>query len=258
MKKIIILCLVLMVLVIPVSATKDLAADLVVDYGGLLTASEEAELDAQLQDVCREYDMYVVILTTDSLEGKTPRRYADDFYDYNGYGDDGVLLLVSTEDNDWYISTCGYGITAFTDAGIDYIGEQLKDDLHDGEYMDAFEEFVRQCDDFLRQAATGEPYDNGNMPKEDFALITNLIFALVVGLVVSLIVVFCLKRQLKSVKRQSTAANYVRPGSLQLTNSGEIFLYHTVSRTEKPKQNNGSGVHRSASGRMHGGRDGKF
>ncbi len=48
-------------------------------------------------------------------------------YDYCEYGygadKDGVLLLISTEDNDVYISTCGYGITAFTDAGIKVYSE---------------------------------------------------------------------------------------------------------------------------------------
>ncbi len=34
-----------------------------------------------------------------------------------------------------YISTCGYGITVFTDAGIQYIGEQIKEDLSDGDFQ---------------------------------------------------------------------------------------------------------------------------
>jgi hypothetical protein len=42
-----------------------------------------------------------------------------------GENRDGVLLLVSTGDRKWHISTCGYGITAFTDAGIQYLGEQM-------------------------------------------------------------------------------------------------------------------------------------
>ena len=62
------------------------------------------------------------MVTTDSLNGKTPEAYADDLYDNNGYGFgtdcDGVLLLVSTEDWDWHLSTCGYGMTAITDDGI--------------------------------------------------------------------------------------------------------------------------------------------
>ena len=64
------------------------------------------------------------------------RPFADDLYDYcqYGYGPDmdGVLLLVSVGDRKWHISTCGYGITAFTDAGIQYLGEQMTPFMADG------------------------------------------------------------------------------------------------------------------------------
>lgn len=63
--------------------------------------------------------MDVVVVTTNTLVKKTVQEYADDIYDYGnfGYGQDkdGILLLISLgEENDCYISTCGYGITAFT------------------------------------------------------------------------------------------------------------------------------------------------
>ena len=84
---------------------------------------------------------------------------------------DGALLLISMEDNDWYISTCGYGITVFTDAGIQYIGEQIKEDLSDGDFSEAFDKFVGLCDDFITQARSGDPYDSHNLPKEPLSLI---------------------------------------------------------------------------------------
>lgn len=239
MKKLIIFCLVLMVLVIPVSA----AEDLLVDDADLLTYAQETELEAGLRELTEKYNMSVVIVTTDSVGEKDTVAYADDFLDYNGYGEDGILLLINMEDRQWHISTVGEAVSAFSEDDLAQIEDGIVDYLSDGNYMSAFEEFISQCDDIL---------DNS------FAWGTNLIFALVVGLVVSLIVVFCLKRQLKSVKRQYTASDYVRPGSLQLTGSGEIFLYHTVSRIEKPKPQSGSGTHRSSSGRMHGGRGGRF
>ena len=41
--------------------------------------------------------------------GKTAEAYADDYYDYNGYGygenDDGLLLLVSMGEREWAITT---------------------------------------------------------------------------------------------------------------------------------------------------------
>ena len=93
--------------------------------------------------------------------------------------------------------------------------------------------------------------------------------ALVIGLVLGLVTVSYMKRQLKTVRPQRAAANYVTPGSLHVTGSGELFLYRTVNRRERPKENSSSGscgsgscsggsTHTSSSGRSHGGARGRF
>lgn len=46
------------------------------------------------------------------------------------------------------------------------------------------------------------------------------------------------KRQLKSVRRQTGASDYVRPNSMRLTQQRDLFLYRSVTRTPKPKANN--------------------
>lgn len=233
-----------------------------VDDGQLLSSYEEAALTEQLDRVSQAHQLDVVIVTADTLNGKSPRAYADDYFDYNGYGlgqdRDGILLLVSMEDRDWYISTSGYGIRAFTDAGIEYIGDRIVPDLSDGEYADAFEDFIELCDEFITRAKTEGPYDIHNLPKEPFNVGTSLLVALVVGAVITLIVMLILKGQLKSVKAQSAAADYIKQNSMRLTDSSEFFLYHTVSKVAKPKDNGGSGTHRASSGRSHGGGGGKF
>ena len=48
----------------------------------------------------------------------------------------------------------------------------------------------------------------------------------------------------------------MKQGSLQVTESRDIFLYRNVIRTAKPKET--STTHTSSSGRTHGGSSGKF
>ncbi|MCI8497354.1 MAG: TPM domain-containing protein, partial [Clostridiales bacterium] len=140
-----------------------------VDQGNLLSGSEEAKLLDKLDEISERQQCDVAVVTVDSLEGRTATAYADDFYDYNGYGqgngDDGILLLVSIGDREWAISTYGYGITAFTDAGQSYMTDQFLPFLSDGDYYQAFDTFASLCDEFLTQAKSGEPYDSGNLPK---------------------------------------------------------------------------------------------
>ena len=170
------------------------------------------------------------------------------------------MLLISVEDNDWYISTCGYGITVFTDAGIEYIGKQIKGELSDGNFAGAFDKFAYLCDDFITQARTGEPYDVKNLPKEPLSLIW-IPIAIVAGFILSLIIVGRMKAKLKTVRFQPAANSYMKAGSMNITESRDLFLYDTVTRTAKPKDNDsggGSSTHTSSSGSTHGGGGGKF
>lgn len=234
-----------------------------VDNAELLSSWEASSLLEQLDAISEKHRLDVVVVTADTLDGKSPMDYADDFYDYNGYGFgsefDGVLLLVSMEDRDWWISTCGYGITAFTDAGIDYIGEQIVPDLSNGYYADAFERYAELCDEFVTMARNGSPYDVHNLPKEPFDFGFSLMISLLVGFAFAFIATGVMRAQLKSVRSQYNAAEYVKAGSMNIRESRDLFLYRDVKRREKPKDNGGgSSTHRSSSGRSHGGGGGKF
>lgn len=236
----------------------------VVDNAGFLTDKEQSELQEKLDEISEKYQVDVVVVTTDTLDGKTPQAYADDFYDYNGYGFgeeyDGVLLLV-TADRDWCISTTGYGITAFTDSGIDYISDKFLPYLKDDNYAEAFSTYAELCDDFLNQAQTDKPYDGDNMPKEPFNVLSKLAVAMGIGIAVSLIVTGSMKGQLKSVRFQAAAGDYVKANSMNITESRDMFLYNTITRTEISKSEDSSGgssTHTSSSGTTHGGASGKF
>lgn len=229
-----------------------------VDDADLLTAGQQQQLHNTLAQLSAQHKLDIVIVTVDSLNGKSTTAYADDYFDYNGYGwgDDfrGILLLISMEQRDWAISTCGYAMQVFTDDGLDYIVDQILPALSDGAYADAFGTFASLCDSFLVQAATGQPFDDHTLPKEPFSLLW-IPGALAIGLVIAIIVVAIMKKQLKSVRFQSAARNYLRPGSLQLQVCTDLYLYRTVHKTAKPKNNSS---HSSSSGRSHGGSSGKF
>ena len=87
---------------------------LVVDNAGVLTPEQVDGLTQTASDLRDLYEMDVAIVVVTDLDGKSAQDYADDYYDYNGYGvgDDysGMLLLIATESRDWWISTCGEAI----------------------------------------------------------------------------------------------------------------------------------------------------
>ena len=229
-----------------------------VDGAYLLTDAEAERVTALLDRISVDNDFDVVIVTVSDTGFEDIVDFADDYYDYNGYGMgsnfDGVLLLISMEEIDWYISTCGFGLTAFTESGIQYIGESITEDLSSGLYEDAFTDFANLCESFVVQARTGDPYEF----KEPYGVFSSLILSLIVGFVVAFIAVSSMKSKLNGAVRQRAAENYVRRDSMELTVCRDSFLYRNVVRTAKQSSNSSSGSHRSSSGRSHGGGGGKF
>ena len=259
-------------LAVPAFAVEGGFADLyyrMFDDAEVLTEDEDNELEDALEELSLRQSFDVTIATIESMESvgaDSMEQFADDLYDYcqYGYGPDmdGVLLLVSVGDRKWHISTCGYGITAFTDAGIQYLGEQMTPDMADGDYAAAFHTFIQWTDAYVTAAREGHPYDVDNMPKEPFSIVY-LGVALVIGLITALIVTGVMKSRLKSVAPQRGATSYVRQGSMKLTNQRDLYLYREVHRTERPKESSssdsgGSSTHTSSSGSTHGGGGGSF
>lgn len=239
----------------------------VVDDAQLLTKEEKNTLSEKMEEISNRLSCELVVVTvwSNQLGSKSTMAYADDFFDYNGYGlgNDraGVLLLIAMEEDghgDYWISTSGYGIRALTDAGIEYIGDSFVPYLKDREYAQAFLDFADNCDTFITQAKNGKAYDVGNMPKGALPIKRNIVIALVGGCLISLLITLCMRQKLKSVRPKKSAASYVKAGSMKVTEQKDIYLYRNVKRREKPKDSGGSSTHSSSSGRSHGGGGGSF
>lgn len=248
-------------MMIPVSAER---APRLTDAAGLLSESEQAELISTLDQISEKHQVDVVVVTIDSLGEMTPAECAEYFYDNfdYGFGSDksGVLLLISMEERDWYITSVGFGITSVNEAGRKYISDNMLGYLSDGYYAKAFEEFAFCCDYLISLAETGDPFDYDDFPKEPFGVLKHLIISAVIGLVAAFIVTGSMKGKLKSVRHQTTANNYVKKDSMKVTQSRDLFLYRQVSRTERPRDEDSgsSDTHTSASGQTHSGGGGKF
>ena len=231
------------------------------------TVSDEEldSLNAKLQEISERQQCEVLIYTTRDYYGETPQEYADGYfeqYDY-GYGSDKscILLVINSVEGNYAFTTSGFGITAFTDAGLDYIVNQMKPALKEDDYASALNTYANLCDQFLTQAHTGKPYDHGNLPGQENK-IDKLMIDIPVGFGAGLLIAFLVagkdKSALKTVHRQKEAAQYLRPGSLQLNYKGEQFLYQNVETVEKNSSGNGSSTHTSSSGNGYGGKTGSF
>ena len=237
------------VAIVPASAENATRAVLD-DAANLLTPDEETLLADMIAQVSAKNKCNVAFVTVNDLYGAnfshngTTQDYADMYYETNfGMNTDGLVVLLVLSDEygkrTVYFSTSGKCIKRLSDAEREDILDDIIDN-HNPDYTSYYE--------FLYAAALDlqevlPPHVKWYM----------LPFSLLIGFVIAMIIMMILRKQLKSVKMERGAVNYVRPGSMQLTASRDTYLYSTVSRTARPKDSGGSSSHTSSGGGSHGG-----
>ena len=248
-----------------VYASEEANTQRLADFADLLDADQKEELEVKLDQISENYDCDVVVDIEESIDGMDPTAYADDFFDYNDYGmgndKSGILFMLTMSERKWAISTHGEAISIFTDAGQEYITDNIVSYFSDGDYYEGFTQFADLCEKFIVQAQSGEPYDTGNLPEEEIPFYISFLIALVIGFVIALIVSLVMRSGMKTVHMKPDAADYMKAGSLHINRSRDMFLYHHVTRTAKPKNDKsggGSSTHTSSSGETHGGSSGSF
>ncbi|MBQ3416495.1 MAG: TPM domain-containing protein [Ruminococcus sp.] len=222
---------------------------LIVDGADLLSNDQETALTARCQEIGAKHNCSVVIVTSPALGGKTATQFADDYYDYHGYQKNGVLLLIALDNGAgqraWAISTSGDCIKAFNESEQEKVVNDIKSDLSSKNWNKAFDRYLSGVNYYLS-------------PHVAWYWVP---LSLLLGFGISLLIMLAFKSQLKSVKMQAGAKDYVREGSMVVTASRDTFLYHTVTRTAKPKDtgsSGGGGGHIGSSGSSHGGSSGTF
>ena len=239
MKRWISLFLLLILLVNALPVVSGAALPLVIDEANLLSTRQTQSLTDQAAAIRDRYQMDVVILTVFSLNGKDPEAYADDYYDEMGYGmgsdHSGILLLISMENRDWAISTCGEAITWVTDQDLARLDRILDAPL---------------------------PEESGFSWNR---LLLTLLVSLLLGGLAGGMVLLALRRQMHTARPQRYAGDYVVPNSFQLTLQRDIYLYSRTSRVKRQTSEHSgnyhggsSSTHRSSGGARHGGSHGKF
>lgn len=263
--------LLLSCLVLPAGAS---AGSYIVDDAGLLYSDEAAVLEEMASALSATYGIDAVILTIDSLGGVSAQDYADDYYDHNGYSEDGVLFLLAMEEREWYISTCGTVNYALTDYGIQQLGEGVLPYLSSGSWYDGFAFFLERLPYYLDAYVSGTPVDgyadysgtyyHGQQdeivyyPQEKQP---SFLMSLLIGLAVGGITIAIMRSMMNTKRAQRGASVYLKDGSWNLRMHRDIYLYSNVTKTRRQQSSSsggGSSVHRSSGGRSHGGGGGKF
>lgn len=263
----------------PVFATesKD-TLPIIIDQADILYSTDEQMLNSKALELASDYDMDIVILTVDTLDGIDTQDYADAFFE-QFYGEDGILFLLAMAEREWYISTAGEAIYALTDYGIQDVGECAVSYFSEGSYYDGFVAYLDALNIYLHAYQNGSTIDgyadySGDYYHGDREEIvyrdsgltggSRLMIALAIGLVSAGITLWVMRLGMNSKRAQRSAEVYLKTGSYRLHTHADMFLYSNIHKVRRQQNNNsgsrggGSSVHRSSGGRRHGGGGGKF
>ena len=252
--------MILLLIHLPLSA---LAAPVYVhDNAGLMSEAEIQQLETLAEEISGETGLDLVILTVDSLGSYSPSNYADDYYDLNGYSDNGIIFMLAMQERDWYISTCGDAIRGLTDQEIESILDIGLPYFADGAYYDGFYSVLYSVPHFMEDNSEN-PLISNNTPgyysSETGGTSGILMISVLIGAAVSGVVLLVMRGMMNTKRKQRSAVDYMTQGSYQLRTRQDIFLYSHVSKT--PRQQNtssGGSTHHASSGRIHGGGGRKF
>lgn len=236
----------------------------IMDTAKLLSKEDVSSLEKKLSDLSEKWQLELVVVTAQDSEGLEVSDYAEQiftFCDY-GYGEskDGILLLLSMKERDWYIATHGYGKTVLPDWRVESVGEKIVPGLSAGNYAKAFSAFADECADYADAVKNGYDDSDGhsNHGRAPLPIIV-LPICFGIGLIIAVIVVLIMKSKLKTAVRQREANTYIKEGSFHVTESSDQFLYSNVTQTRIAKDDhNSSSGGNDSSGSSFGGGGGKF
>lgn len=233
-----------------------LAEQRVFDEADLLSSAAENALEQAIDRVRQRYGFDVVVATVPHTNNREIRYFAADFYDYGGFGfnstHDGILFLISSSTRKYFILNTGVSEQIFNDAELYDIEDEVVPLLKNNRYDEAMTVFVSLVEKELNLRT---PLGRANAW---FPLIA------IAGIAIAAAAVLMMKRQMRTVRRQSSASRYVRKGSFSLARCQDIYLYTSTSRTRIETSSGGSGGHHGgggftgSSGTHHSGHGGSF
>ena len=217
------------------AATALAATPSLVDKAHLLTASERAQVTAQLQAVEQKYGIRCAVVTMSSIGNAKPGIYANQLIDkvFNDGPNGNIVFLQVTDQRQWYISTdrklkdVVVGIP-----GTEYISKAAVPYLKKGDEAGAYKTYAKRVADLM---AYYNKHGKGWQPEKEFPWLA-VVGALIAGVVVASAYKKSLIAAMSNVRREVSADAYLDQGSFALENEHDTYLYTNVTYTPKPRQ----------------------
>ena len=221
----------------------------VYDIANLLTTEQEQNLYNNIKEFINKYNMDMVVVTISENNKSSAMAYADDFYDYNNFGEgsnkSGLLFLIDMDTREMWISTTGSAIKMYNDTRIDSILDYTYKKISKKDYYGCASEFVKYAKYFAEEGLNGTNRIRSTAQK--------VLFVIGIPIIVTVgMVIYGVFRH-RNVRKQQMAKAYILNDSVQINNMQDNFVSTHTTKVKIETSSGGSSTHIGSSGSSHGG-----
>lgn len=262
----------------------------VFDQAGLFSETEIIQLEEKIAQCRKSTKMDVVIVSAYADGERSAEEYADDYYDYGGFGvgkkASGVLLLYYMDGpgqpgGECYISTAGTMINMLTDERIESILDGVYGDLGNRDFAGAAEHFLEDVKAYVKEGVESGQYtydrDTGEIVRYHSIRLYEVAIAMVIAGILAGSVCLDIKKRYAMKQSSREVSNslqaYRADCAFHFSVAGDKMVNKYVRSVPIPRNtSSGSGgrghsgsssagrstIHTSSSGSSHGGGGRRF
>lgn len=262
----------------------------VFDQAGLFSETEIIQLEEKIAQCRKSTKMDVVIVSAYTDGERSAEEYADDYYDYGGFGvgkkASGVLLLYYMDGpgqpgGECYISTAGTMINMLTDERIESILDDVYGNLGNRDFAGATECFLEDVKVYVKEGVESGQYtydrDTGEIVRYHSIRLYEVAIAMVIAGILAGSVCLDIKKRYAMKQSSREVSNslqaYRADCAFHFSVAGDKMINKYVRSIPIPRNtSSGSGgrghsgsssagrstIHTSSSGSSHGGGGRRF
>ena len=262
----------------------------VFDQAGLFSETEIIQLEEKIAQCRKSTKMDVVVVSAYADGERSAEEYADDYYDYGGFGvgkkASGVLLLYYMDGpgqpgGECYISTAGTMINMLTDERIESILDDVYGNLGNRDFAGATEHFLEDVKVYVKEGVESGQYtydrDTGEIVRYHSIRLYEVAIAMVIAGILAGSVCLDIKKRYAMKQSSREVSNslqaYRADCAFCFSVAGDKMINKYVRSIPIPRNtSSGSGgrghsgsssagrstIHTSSSGRSHGGGGRRF
>lgn len=206
----------------------------VFDYAGLFSAPEIARLNRVARSHTLQYLQDIVIITAKDAQGKSAMNFAEDFYNYNGFGVgpgyDGILLLIDMDNREIFIRPAGSAVNVFNDVRINAMLNNIYNHVASGAYAKGAGAFLNDVESCLSQpkATAASRYWSWDFFGLGFCAVIIILGAMIT-------------RHKRGLLAAHSARDYINDEACNLSDSQDIFLHRDIRRVSIKSDSNSDG-----------------